>query len=347
MTEKLARKWRLIGDPFAPESVWLPACAASSVNDLADFDHQIENTLSGATTVASRSTSICDGFTALPWGSGSVSNAVAASLASIFRLTSALLLSGAFAYFACASAQLGFDWGYKLVERIFGQAAEENQSVTSFYALVFAVMPLVFGLVFGFFKSTWSGTRRWYAAYIIVALCYCINVCLPDNLEHLFSSSRELLPAIPSFVFGLIGLSTGVCIYSALRRRMRLLPIVLSGFAALVPAFYVLQSPITLVGEIAVYSLPLIIGSACAAYFARARDRVGAMLMAMVALLPIILVNFGNVACNLISLCLDNFQLGADLSWRALMSACLISMLTFVCAGIGGLIGFRLRERSH
>jgi hypothetical protein len=42
MTERLAAKWRLVGDPFAPESVWLPACAADSSNVPTEKDHKFK-----------------------------------------------------------------------------------------------------------------------------------------------------------------------------------------------------------------------------------------------------------------------------------------------------------------
>jgi hypothetical protein len=327
MTEKLAAKWRLVSDPFAPESVWLPACAADSSGGLSANDHKFKKSTTDYMGMPTRSTAL-----------------LMASLVATLRLSAALLLSAAFAYVAYMAVQLGFDWGYKLVERMFGQTAQADQAVTASYALVIAVIPCVFGLVFSFFKSALSGTRRWHAAYIIATLSYSTVVCLPNNVHHLFSSLEELLPVIFGLMAGLIGSSTGAWIYGALRKRMRLVPVVLSGLAALLPmVLYVLLSPMTLVVGLAIYSISIIMGSACAAYFASPRDRVGAILMAMVALLPIILVNFGNVTCNLISLGLDNLHVGFELGWRALLSACLISLWTFVCAGIGGSFGYKFR----
>src|ERR1700733_16002902 len=105
--EKVATRWRLIGDPYAPESVWLPACAA-------DLGLPV-----GSTSAAHLTRSMSD------------PSPVATAVASALRLSAALFLSGAFAYVTYMSVHLGFDWGYKLVERLFGHTAEADQAMSA------------------------------------------------------------------------------------------------------------------------------------------------------------------------------------------------------------------------
>src|SRR5271165_3654409 len=153
------RENNLVGDPFAPESEWL---AEFSLTPEGDSPDALYSQHASSKNV----------------GSG---NAVATP-SSFWRLPAAVIMSGGGAYFILLAAHLGFDWGYKLVDSLFGQTAKADQAITASLALAFIVMPIGFGLLLGFFKSAWSGKRLWYATNIVFTLGYSVFACFPNGL---------------------------------------------------------------------------------------------------------------------------------------------------------------------
>jgi hypothetical protein len=264
------------------------------------------------------------------------------------RLVAALVAAGAVAVAGHQAVSLGYDWGYYLVEKLFGKSQDAVQGLEAIYSLAFCIAPLFFGCAFGCLREAWSGSVRWnIAAVVSNIVCLFLMLGPPQALDE--SNLEEfvwLAFAVPS-VLG--GLWIGRRIYSTLRTRVKIHP-VLAGTSVGLMILAIAGGWSTEAGhpwdlEMLIYGGIVTLVGASAAVCARARDKTAGVILAMIAVLPILLANLLNVSANIICLGLNAFGWGPDLGWRALLSATLISTVALASCVLGGSLGFWFRKR--
>ena len=310
---------RLVSDPFAPESQWLPACAELS---------QIE---------CNRSSNIAGRFETI-------------SFALPLSIVASCLVSGAF---TCI-VQMGYDLGYRLIELIFGQTSGSQQGMMALQTLIYAVAPVTFGLSFGAFKSRLQGSRK--AWSFLGFLAPCLFAVVMSCLSHDQGNSDDIwiqcLWIGVATSLDVLSISFAEKFVNYLGSRMRITSLLLTGTVALAPlvlmSHFIQLAPfrsqeLILAAEIALYLaclfIPAFYGAACT----KVNDKIGALFAGSLVVLPLILCNFLNVGGNLLSLALDTVGAGAHLSWHALASALALSTLSFV-ALIGASLAWKQPE---
>lgn len=297
----------IIADPFAQETGWLPACA-----------------LVGTKVSASPAR-------ALP----------------LLRLAAAVMLSLLVSSVGPQAVNLGYDWGYKLVEQFFGQPAS-NQGIGALLALPFIIAPLFFGLTLGCLKQLCSGSQSWTVAGIVAVFCFLLR----GELSASSLSTVNLQIICFSLLFYLAGFALSGAVSKRMHTRLRLDRVVVTSLCSLVltsVAPYLIQTTQTNLNwltELAIYFCLLAMGAAQAARSARARSRTGAVLIAMLASSPFMLANLLNMFATSISFVMDHFGMGLNLGWRAILSASLISVASAFASTAGGLGGFLLRSEN-
>jgi hypothetical protein len=323
MKEKLAEKLRLketesqpmhpVANPFAAESEWMPILHAE--------------------TDAAQSTRALKliGFR-------------------LFQLVCSLLISGLVAIAGGFSVQIGFDWGYKLVEKFFGQPTGSAQGVVSSESLMFIVMPLFFGFAFGCCNRAWLSVRRWSISSVVMALTAVgLLSCLGATSLLAIEASAVLPFTALALVFGIVGLGCGYQYLEILRRRIRLRAVLACGAASvglLALVWSLCASDPNLIVEMTLYALILAAAGAWTATFTRARSQSGAILLAAVATFPILLANLLNILLNVVCLVLDSFCIGPNIGWQALLSAVFINVLALAAVYAGASIGFGMRQKA-
>lgn len=266
------------------------------------------------------------------------------------KLIVALAVSAVFAFVANCAIQVGYDWGYHLVERFAGQVYESNQGWGAIYSSLFFAMPMFFGFAFGCFQRAWNVTRRVRTASFTLALaailswCGCLMLGSDD-----FSVVAKLCWTLPSILFGAFGLWLGFHYYRELRRRVHLRTLLIFGIGCLmiVGSPKLFQADVPYIAELFLCTTALFATGAGVSYFARPRHRSGAVLMSFASMFPILIANILNIVGNLLCLSLDCFGVGPHLGWRALASALFINILTFGAATYGGLFGFKLLQKRQ
>jgi len=311
---KQAATTRIVGDPHAPESVWLPACDAFRTTSIAASQNQPNAQL----------------------------NAQLKTLPSM-GLVAAISVAAVLAFTGTMAVHLGYDWGYKLVDSLFGQPDGANQGICADFSLMFLIMPLFFGLAFGWTKKAWGGTQRWLSVGSFVMLGTLIGLDIWGNMfeDSLFAATLWIGAGL---LFNAFGIWFGERTYSALRLRIRILPLVACAVFASVSmaaAVFVLADSANFLLELALYAGLIALAGGWAARFGKAHTRSAAVLIAATATLPIAIANLLNISANIICLILDSLGIGPSLGWHALLSAAFITLAAVGASTIGGLIGFR------
>jgi len=308
MAGKKGKRWHILADPFAAEEDWLAAC-----------------------------------------NSGSVPLARRAPAVGLLTYLVGLLLGLGFAYGACAFVHLGYDLGYRLVELSAGQPSPQaaNQGWVAIMSMPALIFPSFLGLFLGLQKRRLGGSRRWYAALALLVLATFALAFADQRSSDLKEAGGHLLCLLSAVCSAFACFAAGDKLYGEIARRLNpariLLPALLylipSTIYALLSAAEILALPFSCAQEIALYILLLAVPTALASRLTRARTVGSALAVAAIGSLPIQLANLFNVAGNLVSLSLDTVNLGANLGWRALLSAVIIILLSASATAAGAILG--------
>lgn len=289
--EKSKSAYRIVSDPFAPEEEWL--AAALSLPQVVRIDAR--------TSVLQEARKI-----------SSFRNVTALA---IMTVASVFLVRG------------GYDWGYAFVDMLVKQEHGVNQGIVANFSLAHLVFPVCFGiLVAGRVRGNHATKLKWILAVSM------IGAVVWDSLvdDDLFLRAAEVLLAGAS----------GVVAYLLTRwnrARLRVSNLNLPELWNL-PVLGTLIGSSTIVAFTAsekLYSVELITYAAAIgliSYLSRSpvRSKRPDFENALLVLSPIFVCNALNVGLNLLSLAFDPFHLGADLGWRALLSAVLINCVAYV-----------------
>jgi len=259
------------------------------------------------------------------------------------QLITALCFSALIAMAGSAAVDMSFDWGYQLVQKIAVQTTSSEQGWTAIYCLALAVMPLFFGIAFGWLYRAWLKSPKT-ALFSLVPFFGVVWAwaCLVGGNQVL-----ELV--VCTSLFAALGLWSGHRVHAGLRRRVRVKPIIACGSLALLALFgasHVVQqdNPYSLFWELSIYACTLFSAGALSARFARAKDRMAAVLLALTTTAPIHLVNVLNLIGTLTCLLLHRFKICPDLGWQAVMSAVAINAVAVMATSAGGLFGYSRRS---
>jgi hypothetical protein len=260
------------------------------------------------------------------------------------RFAGALLSSAALAVPGAQSVQLGYDWGYKLVEALFRQPEANAQGSWAIFSLPMIITPLFFGMTFGYFKQLLSGSWRWSVAAPLAALIWVLALAHGD-----YSFFSDELPWLfISLLCYLAGATLSEAISRQLHPRLKLGRVVVTGVFCLAlvsgAGYYAQDASLNWTSELALYAGLLFAAGVLAALLARVRNRTAALAIALLACAPFVLANLANMFTTSISLALDQFEWGLHLGWRALLSATIITSTGFLSCALGGLCGLRLRQ---
>ncbi len=304
--EKFKSAYRIVSDPFAPEEEWVEAALSLPVVKKPDTRASVlqkAKIVSNFRTVAA----LC-----------------------IMTASSILLVRG------------GYDWGYKLIDVMFGQARAFNQGIMANFSLAHAVFPICLGiLVAGRVRGKHSTKLLW------IILGSTVGAALWDSLlaNDMFYRAGEI--ALAAF--------SGVVAYFMTRwNRARLrvsnlnlpdlwnLPILGVLVASSVCMIFTSTERLFSI-ELLVYALA--IGSV--SYLSRSslRSKRPEFENALLVLSPIFVCNALNLLLNLLSIVFDPVGMGADLGWRALLSAVLINCVAYLSLYIGLRIPKSMPER--
>lgn len=260
------------------------------------------------------------------------------------KLLMAILLSALSAWCGAMAVHVGYDWGYQLIAKLVGQAAEASQGVMAFTSLICSIIPMLFGLFLGYFKAAAGARKFWTVAGTSVVVLFLALIVYsgnpPDFLIHPVRTSVQTVLGLGAFFAGLLG---GQNVYGSLRERMnRPIRVLLPAMVVYLPlavASLLLNLDFRL--ELALYSILTMLGAFLSVRLSGAKRWGSTLSIALVSTLPIVLANLLNLFGNLLSLSLDTVGIGAGLGWRALLSAVFISTVALSSALAGGLIGHR------
>lgn len=309
--EKVA--WKVVADPSAPESAWLPACTVVGSKAVCKQNHR--NAATG-------------------W----------------FLLIASLLCALAASIGAQFAVDLGFDWGYYLTELLVKQPPSDQGFIAAIATAVL-VPPMVFGAFAGQLSSIFSdrkwlrllpflGTLSFFAVMLLNSTrdssvefenlvemgCLCAICLLLSQLA--FSITRRLTCWLKK-------MSPGKAVFFA--------PMVM--FSLLAP---LADSTSVFSGHplktLAIYCAIIAAITFTGAFFSRARKAATSIGFAMGVSAPITIVMGLNVLCTVVSLFLDSVGAGAAIGWRACMSAVLILVATMLSTFTGGWIAAIVRR---
>jgi hypothetical protein len=259
----------------------------------------------------------------------------------------AIVMSAFLALIHMAIVQSGYDCGYALVEKIWGQAEEIEQGLWAFMSLGVVVLPGAFGLAYGACCAHVGGTSKAWTRtpYILVTTIFAgltMLICSgsqPDGSGCLWGI---LFESALSVICISMGVRLGRWAYSNLKTRVQAAKMFLWSLAGLLPfaIMNLVHGYMPLPGEIAGYFLSISAGSCIAAYLAKSKDRTAGIIAAIFAMLPIILANFLNLSSNILSCTLDSLE------WRALASAVILNIVSLSAIGAGGAIAVVIRKKQ-
>jgi hypothetical protein len=236
----------------------------------------------------------------------------------------------------------GYDWGYEFVELMFGQQRALSQGLMANFSIAHAVFPVCLGiLIAGRVRGKHSTKLLW------ILLGSVIGAAAWDSLvdNDLFFRWGEV--ALAAF--------SGVVAYFITRwnrARLRVSSLNLPdlwnlrvlGTLAVSATVVAFSSDRLFPVELIAYASAIGLVS----YFSRstARSKRPEFENALLVLSPLFVCNALNVILNLISLALDAIGVGgADLGWRALLSAVLINCVAYLSLYVGLRIPKAMPER--
>jgi hypothetical protein len=256
---------------------------------------------------------------------------------------------------------LGFDWGYRAIEKLYGQPEQQamSQGLLAILVLGHVVFPLNMGLSFACFRRYFNKRRPW-----ALTMFACTTLAL------WFGYKETISPDVAPEFWGWTGLATvvaGVSYtlgYRVLRRFYKYWNVRLGGFINMrraLPdcAIYLLPSMILglfvfcqvdtelpLWLETLAYGLPLFVIGFRAVR--TSRSLILALLASGMILSPVIVIDVLNLFGTTLGTVLDALGFGPQLGWRAALSATMIAGLTVgatalgcICASIKDEVGRR------
>jgi hypothetical protein len=299
--------YRIVSDPFAPEEEWV--AAALSLPMVVKTETR--------TAVLEQAKKI-----------STVRMVVALS---IMTVSSVLLVRG------------GYDWGYKIVEVMFGQQRAFNQGMLANFSVAHVVFPVCLGiLIAGRVRGNHSTKLFW---ILIVSM---VGAAAWDGLlnSDLFLRAGEVVLAAVS----------GVAAYFVTRwnrARLRVSNLNLPDLwnlkilgTLIISSAIVTAAATERLFPIELFAYAGAIGTI--SYLSRSsmRYKRPEFENALLVLSPIFVCNALNVALNLLSLAFEPLGLGADLGWRALLSAVLINCVSCLALYVGLRIPKCMPERA-
>lgn len=313
MNKEETRFKSIVGDPYASEAQWLPACAMVS-------DHSI--------SVGTEAKPLLAKF-------------------GIFCLTLSCCYIAAFAF--TKAVDIGYDWGYHLVDKVIGQTHRDNQGIIANVSLAFGILPLSFGMFFGSTIAKNRSWRFWMPLGIFLSFASSALACIAVDSWSFFLqtiTNREFWFYDASiFTMGIVGLSIGKQVALAIDKKFHIKPVLaaMSLQAAIFGSLLCFHGhTIKPIVEVLVYAAALFWSSLLCSYLSKPRDKFNAIAFPALAAIPIIVANFFNVLMNVVSLSLDQISFGLELGVQALLSSILISTLAAISIAAGGLSGQQL-----
>ena len=226
----------------------------------------------------------------------------------------------------------GYDWGYKLVALLFQQTSALNQGIIANFSIAHVVFPVCVGILFaGRVRATHAFKLKW------ILLLSIAGAAVWDSLvdDDLFLRAAEVLLAA---LCGVV--AYGLTRWNRSRNRISNLSLpelwnvpILGTLLASSAICAVSSSDRLFPLEICTYAAGILLIS----YLCRSRERsIWADLeSALLVLSPIFVCNALNLVGNILSLGLDVFGVGAELGWRALLSALIINLVAFAALVLG------------
>ncbi|CAN5412105.1 hypothetical protein BH10CYA1_BH10CYA1_01600 [soil metagenome] len=293
--EKSKSAYRIVSDPFAPEEEWI--VAALSLPQVVKTESR--------TSILQQARKI-----------SSFRNATALA---IMTVSSVFLVRG------------GYDWGYKIVDLMFSQERALNQGMIANFSLAHLVFPVCFGiLIAGRVRGSHATKLKWILAVSV------IGAAVWDSLvdDDLFFRAAEIAFAGAS----------GVVAYLLTRwnrARLRVSNLNLPELWNL-PVLGTLIASSTIVAFTSTgrfFALELITYAGAISLISYLSRSVSSKRpdfeSALLVLSPIFVCNALNVILNLLSMVIDPVKMGADLGWRALLSAVLINCVAYTALYAG------------
>lgn len=264
--------------------------------------------------------------------------------APIAKMLGATALSTVAGWCVTAMVSFCFDWGYETVKQLCGQP-ESLQGVIAAMSLWFLVLPFSFSLTFGYLKQAFNGARYWsLLPGIAVAGCAVVDFLIDAD----WSAVIEMTPWVAvAIAFAYAGYFTGQRVMKSLKtqsdRRL-----IAAGLAACAPAGLLMLLSVNLNYKLEIALTIATLLSATTFVAARTReDKLSERLhMVVLAMLPIIFPLTINLFGTNISAFLDTFSCGADIGWRAVVSALtLFNVVTANCLA-GAILGHVFKNRQ-
>jgi hypothetical protein len=241
----------------------------------------------------------------------------------------------------------GYDWGYALVESIWGQPNGASQGILAATSLASVILPGVFGAAFAACCTlmdleckVWVWTPVVLITTVITATFATMTFnCFGMGFDCLMQFALESAFAIVSTI---TGLRAGSFLYSELKKRIRAPQMLLCSVCAFIPlsVVFVLRDHLPLSVEIPAYFFSITVGATVAAYASKAREREGAIVAAGIGMLPIAIANLLNLSANIL------FGLAGYLEWRALVSAVALNAVATLAICLGASIARLLSPKT-
>lgn len=317
MFKEKVRYKSIVGDPYATEAKWLPACASIA-------DSSVIDNIEGKKRISKSGT---------------------------FCILLACCYLAAFGF--ANGVSIGYDWGYHVIDKIVGQTHQDNQGIIANVSLAFAVLPLIFGIFFGGTLAREKTWRSWLPLGVALAFgssaIACIGVEAWDFFVRTLVDKEFWFYEASMLVFGSVGLLIGKNLFAAVDKRIRGKPIVAAvclQIAIFGSLLVFREHGIKPLLELGIYATSLFSSAVLCSLLSKPRDKFNAIALPTLASFPIVAANILNVAMNVISLSLDQINCGLGLGVQALLSSILISILAGASIAAGGLTGYKFAKRS-
>jgi hypothetical protein len=323
MRHKEKSAFRIVSDPFACEEEWLAAAM------LLPTPVQPKTRIS--VLAKARKIAIAKTVTAL----------------SIMSVSSVLLVRS------------GYDWGYQVVDLLFGQGESVykgevlfsqdsalNQGVMANFSIAHVVLPVCLGILFaGRVRAKHSVKLGWVIALTVAAAVLWDSLISTSDDLHVRVLEVLLAPICGVAAYGLTRWNRSHWRISNLNLpELWNLP-VLATLAVTAAICLFAQSENLFPLELCSYAGGIYLIS----YWCRtdSKSKWADLENTLLVLSPIFVCNVLNVVLNLISLALDSVKLGADLGWRALLSAVLINTVALAFLFLGRHFPKRVTMRTR
>jgi len=226
--------------------------------------------------------------------------------------------------------RLGMDWGYDLIERLFGQPAHNDQYWGAIF-LSHLVAPVIFGSAsLGALASIIGGKKRWWL------LSFASLACGIGALAY--SDSLEAWPiAIGAWLVAGVLFNIFRWIHRELSFRTHASKLMACSLIPLLPMVF-LDGQIHLPLGLPMYVTLLFVASLVVPMLIKTSKRDAAVSASLFAFLPITLFNIANVIFATINI--------TNLGWQAAASAATITLVTALITTLGARAGCKVYGRG-